>query len=238
MGHIKSPRRWAYNVHVNTPRGGGKLHTVKEQLAKLSCLGFQTGDITPGIWVLQEEKMGIRRMLAQAGMEEGEPYAVIHPGTTKPHQQWQPEKMARVADYIQGKRGLQVVFASAPTQVTQVREILALMESTAISLAGKTSLRQFIALASCARFVVCHNGGQMHLAAAVGTPVLALFGPSTPEIFGPVGRGHRVFYKKLSCSPCAPHPRYQECQRGEPRCKREIEAREVIEAINDLLNRE
>lgn len=235
MGHRESPRRWAYNLLVETPRTGGKLHTVKEQLSKLSFLGFRVGTETPRIWISEEEKEAMRSTLEEAGLKKDQPYAVIHPGVLKPHQRWQPEKMARIADHIQLASGLKVVFASAPEQLSQVVEIAGLMKSKAHSLAGKTSLRQLMALLGGARFVVCHNGGQMHLAAAAGTPVFALFGPSSPEIFGPAGKGHRVFYKNLPCGPCAPNPKYERCLKGNPECMALITAEEVIGGIDEFL---
>lgn len=235
MGHKESPRRWAYNLFVKTPKTGGKLHTVKEQLSKLAFLGFRIGAETPRIWISEEEKEAMRSTLEKTGMGKDEPYAVIHPGVVKPHQRWQPEKMARIADHIQLTPGLKVVLASAPEQLPQVAEIVHLMKSAPHSLAGKTSLRQLIVLLGGARFVVCHNGGQMHLAAAAGTPVFALFGPSSPEIFGPVGNGHRVFYKNLPCSPCAPNPKYERCLKGNPECMALITAEEVIGGIDEFL---
>lgn len=234
MGHKESPRRWAYNLFVETPNTGGRLHTVKEQLSKLAFLGFRIVTETPRVWILEEEREAMRLTLEEAGMGENKPYAVIHPGVLKPHQRWQPEKMARIADYIQQECGLGVVFASAPEQISQVGEIVRFMRSEAHSLAGKTSLRQLMALLAGARFVVCHNGGQMHLAAAAGTPVFALFGPSSPDIFGPVGKGHKVFYKNLPCSPCAPNPKYERCLKGNPECKALITAEEIISAIDEL----
>ncbi len=237
MGHQNSPRRWAYNVHVSTLFSGTRVHTVKEQLSKLESLGLKTTESDPKIWVSEEEKEASLLVLDKVGVRRGEPYAVIHPGVVKPHQRWQPEKMAQIADHIQKKLNLKTVFSSTKEQISQVEEILSLMKSQALSLAGKTNIRELIALLSGARFLVCHNGGQMHLSAAVGTPVFVLFGPSTPEIFGPVGKDHRVFYKRLSCSPCAPHPLYESCLKGKPKCMEEIQAEEIIRAINEFMKK-
>lgn len=235
MGHRESPRRWAYNLFVETPKTEGRMHTVKEQLSKLAFLGFKIGTETPRIVVSEEEKQAMRLSLKEMGIGKGEPYAVVHPGVAKPHQRWQPEKMAKIADHTQLEFGLKMVFASAREQVSQVEEIVRLMKSEAHSVAGKTNLRQLMVLLGEAKFLVCHNGGQMHLAAAAGTPVFALFGPSSPEIFGPVGKGHRVFSKNLPCSPCAPNPKYERCLKGNPECKALITAEEVILGIDEIL---
>jgi len=235
MGHKNSPRAWAYNLRVKTPYDGQRVHTVKEQLSKLTALGMKIEETSPQIWIDKEERTEIRQWLAKEGITRDEPFAVVHPGIVKIHQRWRPEKMAKVADHIQERLALRVVFASAGEQISQVEEITALMKTKIISLAGKTDLRQLIALLGEARFLVCHNGGQMHLAAAVGTPVLALFGPSTPDLFAPVGENHRVFYKRLPCSPCAPRPKYESCFQGLPECTEKITAEEVMEAVEELL---
>lgn len=235
MGHKNSPRTWAYNLRVTTPYDGQRVHTVKEQLSKLAALGMKVEETAPRIWISKEEREEIRHWLAKEGIAREEPFAVVHPGIVKIHQRWRPEKMARVADYIQERLALRVVFASTGMQIPQVEEITTLMKPKITSLAGKTDLRQLIALLGEARFLVCHNGGQMHLAAAVGTPVLALFGSSTPDLFAPVGENHRIFYKRLPCSPCAPRPQYEKCFQGFPECMEKITAEEVMEAAGDLV---
>lgn len=234
MGHENSPRRWAYNLHVKTPEKPVKVHAAEEQLSKLAYLGFKTEKALPAIWVSEDEKKTVRLLLEKKGIMQEDAFAAIHPGVLKPHQRWQPEKMAGIADHIQQNLGFKVVFVSTRNQRPQVDEINALMKSEPISFAGETDLRQLIVLLSLSRFLVCHNGGQMHLAAAVGIPVFALFGPSSPVLFGPSGKGHRVFYKDLPCSPCAPRPQFESCLQGRPECLERIEADEVIDAINDF----
>ncbi|MGH7256573.1 MAG: glycosyltransferase family 9 protein, partial [Nitrospirales bacterium] len=84
----------------------------------------------------------------------------------------------------------------------------------------------------CALFIGNDNG-PMHIAAAVGTPVLGLFGPSDPAVWGPRGNGHVVLYKGLDCRECF-HPT---CDRGEENCMRQISVDEVFEAATRLLQR-
>jgi ADP-heptose:LPS heptosyltransferase len=84
-----------------------------------------------------------------------------------------------------------------------------------------------------ARAFVGNDNGPMHIAAALGTPVVALFGPSDPQEWGPRGAGHRVIYKEGYCTPCI-HPR---CVRGEQNCLRVITVDEVAEAVRALIGR-
>jgi len=72
----------------------------------------------------------------------------------------------------------------------------------AINLTGRTNLRELFALLQQCRLVVSNDSGAMHAAAAVQTPVIALFGSTDPALTGPLGPQHRVIYKHLECSPC------------------------------------
>jgi len=97
-------------------------------------------------------------------------------------------------------------------------------------LAGRTTLKELAALLSLARVVVCTDTGAMHLAAAVGTKVVALFGPTAPWRTGPYGSGHRVLRLGLDCSPCF----RRRCD--DPRCLKELPPAEAARAVGELLD--
>ena len=77
----------------------------------------------------------------------------------------------------------------------------------------------------------------MHLASALGTPVIALFGLVDPRVWKPLGQQDRVIYKNLECSPCNEKTRKPECYEGNAECKRVIEVEDVLEAVEQLLRR-
>jgi ADP-heptose:LPS heptosyltransferase len=95
-----------------------------------------------------------------------------------------------------------VVFSGGPQDVRGIEEIRGAMTGRAVSLAGRTSLKELAALYERVDILITTDTGPMHLAAAVGTPVVALFGPTAPWRTGPFGEGHKILRAEMSCSPC------------------------------------
>jgi len=233
-GLARSRRARFYNVTVD-PVFAGSVPAVRFQARMLELLGFQMRPAAPRIFAAGEPLKTVAQKLAALGV--GPEYAVIHPGVDSPHNGWQAEKFAQVADALQGN-GLRAVFACAPGQVRQVDEIVEKMNTPRYSLAGRTSLGELAALLQQAKFLLCHNSGPMHMAAALGTPVFALFGAVAPDRWIPQVEPHRVFYKGIECSPCTRATRKPECFRGDAECKRLISADEVLCAIRETMPRD
>jgi 3-deoxy-D-manno-octulosonic-acid transferase/heptosyltransferase-1 len=141
---------------------------------------------------------------------------------------WDDEKFARLADRIILELKAPVVFTGSDPSPIEL--ILGRMAAKAINLAGKTSLRELAHLYQRSRLLITTDSGPMHLAAAVGTPVVALFGPTDPLRTGPYGSGHRVIRKGLDCSPCF----RKHCK--SVICMKNITVDEVFDSVKDLLD--
>ena len=117
----------------------------------------------------------------------------------------------------------------------QVERVKRKMSSRSYDITGKTGLRRIIALLKLSRAVLGNDSGPGHLAAAVGTPVLSLFGP-TSEVFGftPWGEKTAVLSRPLECRPCSLHGG-TECRRGRRACLDDIAPGDVMDALRDLL---
>jgi len=155
------------------------------------------------------------------------PFIAVNPVALWETKLWQEEKFAALCDRIRGEWGIPVVLTgdrSAPLD-----RILKMMKTTAVNLGGRTTLRELAALYHEASLLVSTDSGPMHLAAAVGTPVVALFGPTDPARTGPYGSGHRVIRTGLACSPCF----RKSC--SNPRCMTEISVEEVLTAAKEML---
>ena len=103
--------------------------------------------------------------------------------------------------------------------------------SGAVNMAGETDLKELFALFSLSRFAVTVDSGPMHIAAASGAKVVALFGPTAPWRTGPYGKGHVIVRKGLICSPCFK----KVC--ASPKCMEEITVEDVLEAVDSLEGR-
>jgi len=113
---------------------------------------------------------------------------------------WDNDKFAKLADLIKEKLNRDVVFTGSSK--ADAADILSRMTKAGINLGGETSLMTLAEIYKSARAVITTDSGPMHLAAAVGTPVIALFGPTDPARTGPYGAGHTIIRADLACSPC------------------------------------
>jgi heptosyltransferase-1 len=166
-----------------------------------------------------------------APLKPGQPLAVLHPGARWPTKLWPAAHWARLAEWLARDRGFQVVITGSSGDQELAREIVALAEVPVLNLAGRTSLEELAALLQKAQVAVTTDTGPMHLACALGTPVVALFGPTAPWRTGPFGEGHAVVRLKIPCSPCF----RRHCP--DPRCLTELPVASAQEAVEKILVR-
>jgi heptosyltransferase-3 len=162
---------------------------------------------------------------------------LVHPGSRSPWRIWPPDRFAAVCDRVQDELGAQVVLVGGPSEASLLREIKAAARTHLLSPERPPSLPHFAALARAGTALLCHDSGPMHIAAAVGTPVIALYGSQNPELFRPPGEGHVLLTPALPCRDCvAP----AECVPGDSYrnyCVRRHTADEVFAAVRSVLDR-
>lgn len=166
------------------------------------------------------------------------PLIGLHVSGGRPSKQWHLERFAQVARGLGTTTGGTVVLTGAASDVPLVHEVMAqLTDVQAISTAGTLSLPETAALADLLDVLVTGDTGPMHLAAAVGTPVVALFGPSDPVRYGPRAMTERILRVQLPCSPCGQVRLPPERCRGHvPDCMDGITVDAVVDATLDLLS--
>lgn len=153
----------------------------------------------------------------------------LNPGSLRPIKAWPAEHFVVLADLLEGS-GIRTMLIGGPTDREKVGEIEAAMQHQPINAAGKTNLRQLGALLKKCNLLVSADTGPMHIAAGVGTPVVALFGPTDPRRTGPIGENHVVLTRDLPCRPCFQQPT---CERYE--CLTEMRPQDVFEAVKRAL---
>lgn len=173
--------------------------------------------------------------LAAGGVDGKTPFFVLATQARWTTKLWAPEKFADLARRVLERNGaLGVVLvggASDHGRCESIRSRMGGCAARAVNLTGRTDLRELAALMQMAAFVVTVDSGPMHIAAAAGAHVIALFGPTAPWRTGPYGKGHRVLRKDLECSPCF----RKECP--EPRCMDEITVEEVLACVEGAMER-
>jgi heptosyltransferase-3 len=171
-------------------------HAVEVNLDALRRLGIQPGTgernvvFVPG----QAAEERVRDLAA-------EPFVHMHPASRWRFKCWPAERNAALADRL-AAGGHRVVFTAAPDETAFIDEIVERMTSQAINLAGKLSLKELGALTARAKLFIGVDSMPMHLAAAMGVPTVALFGPSSEVVWGPWNVEQRVVTTTHSCRPC------------------------------------
>ena len=157
-------------------------------------------------------------------------YVVLFPGATVKERMWPKENFKEIADWLD-KKGIKVVVVGGKSEV-KLGEYIVQDTLKGINLANKTSLKETAEILANSRLLLTVDSGIMHLAFAVGTPVVALFGPGIEEKWAPKGKNSIIINKHLPCSPCTKFGYTPPCV--DNRCMKEISVKEVKEAIDAI----
>jgi ADP-heptose:LPS heptosyltransferase len=159
---------------------------------------------------------------------------LLHPGSRSPYRVWPAERFAAVCDRLQDQLGAQVFLVAGPAEQSLVREIRSRAKSHLVALDQVFTAAQLAALLAQFDLFLCHDSGPMQIAAAVGTPVVALFGSQNTTIWRPLGGQHTVLQTPLPCAcfpagelpgPCVAGDSYRSY------CVRQLTADQVFDAV-------
>ena len=195
-------------------------------------LGIEPQVCTLELNVSDGECQAAEQILATHGLK-GKKWVMLHPAARYWFKAWPVERFAALGDALVGE-GFQVVLIGSENELRVADEVMQSAEETFISLVGKTSLRDLAALMKECSLFVGNDAGPMHMASALNVPIVALFGPTEPAVWGPHGKSCRIIYKGLDCRACF-HPG---CFRGEDSCMKRITVDEVLRAAKRLLARD
>ena len=171
-----------------TRAGSLLLNDVEDQARILGLLGLPEQPLPPRLPILPEADRRVGEVLAGMGLSSKE-FVVLNPFSAWSSKEWPWDRYAAVAQRLLTERGIPSVVTSGPGEAARMPS----PDGTGWhSVAGQLSLPELAALLHRARLVLTGDSGPMHMAAAAGTPVVALFGPTWPQRSGPWGTGHRV----------------------------------------------
>lgn len=152
----------------------------------------------------EEDRAKATALLEAAGLAGQARFFCIHPGSGARVKHWRAARWARVADSLGQALDTRVVFSGSAAEQGLIQDILSRMSSAGLDLAGKTQVGDLAACYERAVIVLGPDSGPLHLAAAVGTPTVSLYGPADPVEFGPWGPSgrHTVLTSPIACRPC------------------------------------
>ena len=181
--------------------------------------------------VSEERKTRARKMLAENGVDLSKKIVVFVAGSTNSRaKRWQTESYAQLNDRIQIEQNANVVLIGSKDELDVSIEVAAKSNTKPIILTGKTDLAEAAAILSVCDLVVSNDTGPAHIAAALGTKTLVIFGPTNPLTTRPFPENAEIFYKNVECSPCM----LRDCP-IDHRCMTRISTEEVLVKAQDLL---
>lgn len=204
-------------------------HEVRRQLDLVSTVGARTNDERLSVRVPAQAVRKVDRLLAE--LLDGErPWIVIHAGATAASRRYPPEKFAVVARELAEEMGCDILFTGTDPELELIRSIQHRMEVPSHSLVGALDLPAFAALLARAPVLISNNTAAVHIAAAVGTPVVDLYALTNPQ-HTPWQVTYRVLFHDVPCKYC-----YKSvCPEGHHDCLRLVDPKTVVRAAMDLL---
>jgi heptosyltransferase I len=190
-----------YTDKIETTSGA---HAVDRYMTAARAIGLSDPKATDHLPVREESRSEVRRRLAAEGLSgSGDPVIIVAPHARWETKQWPPERFARVVVEANRRLGARAVLVGGAAAAPMVDAILReAADARPANWVNRTTLPELAALIAESRAMVTNDSGPMHVAAAVGTPVVAIFGPTDPGRTGPYGPGHHVLDRRAPCAPC------------------------------------
>ncbi|MFZ5997242.1 MAG: lipopolysaccharide heptosyltransferase II [Nitrospirota bacterium] len=246
IGYNRDGRGFLLTKPIAYNNDDRKIHHITYYLNLLNAAGIPADYRHPWIYLALEERLATRERIALLNR----PVLGINPGATfGSAKRWLPGRFAEVAGwFIKETKGSVLIFGGkSEMAIAEAIEKLAKGQlgvyagaepsddetHMLMNVAGKTSLRELMALIAECDVLLTNDSGPMHLAYGVGTPVVAIFGSTAPDLTGPVGYRNTVIKKDFSCSPCFERT----CTNGDLRCMYTVTSEEVFFKIKDMLPR-
>lgn len=214
------------------PDPGRRMSAVAFHLRYLEPLGIPAGRPAPTrIALAASEQESARAWLRARGYDLERPIIGVHPGATWPAKRWFPERFSELAGRLIGELNQQVLFTMGPGEETLLERVIRPLREK-VAMPEVLPLRQLAALLAQLQVFVSNDCGPLHLAPAVGTRVVGIFGPGEPDIWFPYDpqAGHRLVWKALDCSQC----HRDLCE--EMTCMRAISVDDVLEQVSSAAN--
>ncbi len=226
VGYSSEGRGWLLTHRLRRDAETLKLHRVQYYLKLVEVFGEVSEVGPPKVTVTAEMREKGDEILRKGGLSAS-PKVGFNPGALYGEAKcWPQERFIELGRRLV-EDGYKVLLFGTLGEQGRNAEIARGIGEGCLDLTGRTSLMELAVLLERCCCLVTNDTGTMHLSAAVGTPVVALFGSTDPALTSPVGDGHVIIRHRISCSPCFERV----CPEGHHRCMRSIEVEEVLEAV-------
>lgn len=205
-------------------------HAVEVNLRLARALDLPVDPPTFPLALQPDEFLAAQTLLSQAAGRPLDHFIAVIPGARWPSKRWPSEHTAALLDRLHPEGLPPAVLLGGPDDRAPAADVRRRCAAPTVDLTGRTTLRQLAALIALSDLVICQDSGPMHIAAALGKPLVALFGPTNPTRTGPYGPAARVVQLPLACAPCYE----RQCPLGHHQCMRTLSADTVAAHVREM----
>ncbi len=222
-----------YRKQKKVKPGERRLHAAENFMEAIRPLGITDGVDRIRLPLKPETEKAADRFLTEHGISKDKPLIALNcsVGSARPARNWFPDRFAVLADRLISDLGAAVVFVGGREDKELVAGVMSGMKRKAVSAAGELPIAHTAALLARCKCLVSSDTGPLHLATAVQTPVVGLYGSTDPRRTGPIGPGHTVLLKELPCVPCED----KHCRFKTRKCMADITVEEVFESVRKVI---
>jgi heptosyltransferase-2 len=231
IGKCSDGRTLLLNGRYEKSIDAAPCHEVDYYLNLLEHFGISGGRTPLCLLTTPEEENRGAALLAENGIGPDDMLLGINPGASYGSaKRWYPDRFAEVALQLAGTWSAKVIIFGGPGETAIAGDIERHLDGTALNVAGKTTVRELMALIKRCNFFITNDSGPMHIAAAFGVPLAAIFGPTDHTATSPWNSNSVVVRKDVGCSPC----KLRECP-TDHRCMTAVTVDDVVEASIELM---
>ena len=200
---------WLLTHRLPHRKQEGEQHEVRYALDMLQVFGIAPGAPQPFMPIHPEAAKRIEMLVGDHAIQSAERLVAIHPSASCVSKRWMPQRFAEVADRLIAEHGVRVCVIGDEAAGPHAQAMVGAMRRPALNLVGQVSVAELAALLKRCELLISNDSGPVHVAAAVGTPVVDIFGRNqrglSPQRWGPLGEGHVVLHKEVGCVTCLAH---------------------------------
>jgi heptosyltransferase-3 len=216
-------------THLVKPENESNQYSADHNLNIITPFDLDVKNRLPTLVVPTERKENARIIFAQENVPLDKPIIAIHPFSLWKYKEWAINQWISLIDHIKHKYHFTVIITGSPEERVRAEEMLRKCKTKVFNVAGKTSLGTLPAVLQACRLFIGVDTAALHIGAAVGTPTVSIFGPSSPISWAPRGEQHCMMSKNMSCVPC----KQKGCQDSEvSRCLEELTFEEINERLD------
>jgi len=231
-------KKWGFLLTERIPHAKqlGLKHEIDYTLDILKYLGIEAKDRRLHMPLKEESEQRVSQLFDKNSVRAGDTVITINPGASCASKRWLPENFAKAGDILAKRYNAKIIIVSDSNDKPFADKVASLIKENSVNLSGKTSIADVASVLKRSRLFISNDSGPVHIACAVGTPVIAIFGRSdrglSPERWGPCGERDVVLHKYVGCNECLAH----NCRAGF-KCLEAITVDEVVAAAEKILGK-